>query len=169
MQNKKILMIALLCFQTLIMSQNPWYQGNLKGINDLAFELNIKGVEDDVWQKRVNSYIKLMLLERGIEILDGLIPKMVIDINIIDSKVKEVSSFFIQLSIFGYTIPEEEYYKSFSESKIIKNLITTKIFSYEILGQTVSENLYKDIEKNINASMKFFLNQWYSDNPGKQF
>ena len=21
---------------------NPWYQGNLKGINDLAFELNIK-------------------------------------------------------------------------------------------------------------------------------
>ena len=43
--------------------------------------------------KRVNSYIKLMLLERGIEILDGLIPKMVIDINIIDSKVEEVSSF----------------------------------------------------------------------------
>ena len=86
MKNKNLLMIALLCFQTLIMSQNPWYQGNLKGINDLAFELNIKGVEDDVWEKRVNSYIKLMLLERGIEILDGLIPKMVIDINIIDSK-----------------------------------------------------------------------------------
>ena len=144
-------------------------QGNLKGINDLAFELNIKGVEDDVWEKRVNSYIKLMLLEQGIEILDGLIPKMVIDINIIDSKVEEVSSFFIQLSIYGYTLPEEKYYKSFSESKLIKNLITTKIFSYEILGQTVSENLYKDIEKNINASMKSFLNQWYSDNPGKQF
>ena len=60
-------------------------------------------------------------------------------------------------------------YKSFSDSKITKNLMTTKIFSYEVMGQTVSEKLYKDIEKNIDYSISLFLNNWYNDNPTKQF
>ena len=115
------------------------------------------------------SYVKLMLLEQDIQILDSLIPKMVLDINIIDSRVEEVSSFFVQLSIYGYSISEEEYYKSLSNSKITKNFMTTKLFSYEVVGQTDSEKLYKDIEKNINSSLNSFLNQWYNDNPKKQF
>ena len=49
MKNKNLLMIALLCFQTLIMSKSL-VPRKFKGINDLAFELN-KGVEDDVWKK----------------------------------------------------------------------------------------------------------------------
>ena len=36
---------------------------------------------------------KLMLLDQDIQILDALIPKMVLDINIIDSRVEEISSF----------------------------------------------------------------------------
>ena len=168
MKNKKIY-IAYLFFLSTILSQNAWYQGNLKGINDLSFELNIKGVKDDVWEKRVKSYVKLKLLEQDIQLLDAVIPRMVMDINIIDSRVEEVSSFLVQLSIYGYTISETEYYKSFSDSKITKNLMTTKIFSNEVMGQTVSEKLYKDIEKNIDYSISLFLNNWYNDNPTKQF
>ena len=168
MKNKKIY-ITYLFFLSTILSQNAWYQGNLKGINDLSFELNIKGVKDDVWEKRVKSYVKLKLLEQDIQLLDAVIPRMVIDINIIDSRVEEVSSFLVQLSIYGYNISETEYYKSFSDSKITKNLMTTKIFSYEVMGQTVSEKLYKDIEKNIDYIISLFLNNWYNDNPTKQF
>ena len=168
MKNKKIY-ITYLLFLSTILSQNAWYQGNLKGINDLSFELNIKGVKDDVWEKRVKSYVKLKLLEQDIQLLDAVIPRMVIDINIIDSRVEEVSSFLVQLSIYGYNISETEYYKSFSDSKITKNLMTTKIFSYEVMGQTVSEKLYKDIEKNIDYGISLFLNNWYNDNPTKQF
>jgi len=168
MKNKKIY-ITYLFFLSTILSQNAWYQGNLKGINDLSFELNIKGVKDDVWEKRAKSYVKLKLLEQDIQLLDAVIPRMVIDINIIDSRVEEVSSFLVQLSIYGYNISETEYYKSFSDSKITKNLMTTKIFSYEVMGQTVSEKLYKDIEKNIDYSISLFLNNWYNDNPTKQF
>ena len=58
MKNKKKY-ITYLFFLSTILSQNAWYQGNLKGINDLSFELNIKGVKDDVWEKRVKSYVKL--------------------------------------------------------------------------------------------------------------
>ena len=47
--------------------------------------------------------------------------------------------------------------------------MTSKIFSYEVVGQTNSMKLYKDIEKNINNTLSLFLNHWYNDNPIKQF
>ena len=47
--------------------------------------------------------------------------------------------------------------------------MTSKIFSYEIVGQTNSMKLYKDIEKNINNTLSLFFNHWYNDNPTKQF
>ena len=149
--------------------QNSWVKGNLKGIDDLSFELNIKGVEDDVWEEKIYNYIKLKLMEQDIQLLENLIPKMVLDINIIDSRVDQVSSFLVQLSIYGYSVSETDYYKSFSDSKISKSLMTSKIFSYEIIGQTNSMKLYKDIEKNINNTLSLFLNHWYNDNPTKQF
>ena len=149
--------------------QNSWFNGNLKGIDDLSFELNLKGVEDDVWKEKIYTYVKLKLMEHDIQLLENLIPKMVLDINIIDSRVEQVSSFLVQLSIYGYSISEADYYKSFSDSKISKSLMTSKIFSYEIVGQTNSMKLYKDIEKNINNTLSLFLNHWYNDNPTKQF
>jgi len=149
--------------------QNSWFKGNLKGIDDLSFELNIKGVEDDVWEQKIYTYIKLKLMEQDIQLLENLIPRMVLDISIIDSRVEQVSSFLVQLSIYGYSVSEIDYYKSFSDSKISKSLMTSKIFSYEIIGQTNSIKLYKDIEKNINNTLSLFLNHWYNDNPTKQF
>ena len=149
--------------------QNSWFKGNLKGIDDISFEFNLKGVEDDVWEEKIYTYVKLKLLEHNIQLLENLVPKMVLDINIIDSRVEQISSFLVQLSIYGYSISETDYYKSFSDSKISKGLMTSKIFSYEIMGQTSSMKLYKDIEKNINNILSLFLNQWYNDNPTKQF
>ena len=167
MKNKIILyFVFFLCFSW---CQNSWFKGNLKGIDDLSFELNIKGVEDDVWEEKIYTYIKLKLMEQDIQLLENLIPKMVLDINIIDSRVEQVSSFLVQLSIYGYSVSETDYYKSFSDSKISKSLMTSKIFSYEIIGQTNSMKLYKDIEKNINNTLSLFLNHWYNDNPTKQF
>ena len=97
MKNKKLYIVYILFLSTLS-SQNAWYQGNLKGINDLSFELNIKGVKDDVWEKRVKSYVELKLLQQDIHLLDALVPRMALDINIIDSRVEKVSSFLVKLS-----------------------------------------------------------------------
>ncbi len=167
MKNKII--IYFLFFISFTLGQKSWYKGNLEGINDLSFELNIKGVDDDVWEQRIYSYLKLRLLEEDIQVLNSLIPKMVIDINIFDSRIEVASSFLVQLSIYGYSISESEYYKSFSESRITKNMMTSKIFSQSINGQTDSINLYKDIEKNIKSIIAVFIKQWYTDNPIKQF
>ena len=167
LKNKKIIYFAFLL--SFSWCQNLWFKGNLKGIDDLSFELKVKGIEDDVWEEKIYTYVKLKLMERDIQLLENLVPKMVLDLNIIDSRVEQVSSFLVQLSIYGYSISESDYYKSFSDSKISKGLMTSKIFSYEIMGQTSSIKLYKDIEKNINNILSLFLNQWYNDNPKKQF
>jgi hypothetical protein len=92
-----------------------------------------------------------------------------VDINIFDSRVESVSSFLVVFSIYDYSIPESDYYKSFGSGELTKKLMTSKIFSKEIMGQSSSNNLYKDIEKNINNLISDFFDQWFKDNPMNQF
>ena len=148
-------------------SQNRWYDGNLKGIEDFSFDLNIKGIDDSVWEKRVFTFIELRLLEYGIEFVDGQMPKMVIDVNILDSRVEKTSSFLVMFSVYNYGISEEDYYRSMADTVITKKLMTSKVFSKEIMGQTSSSKIYRDVEKSINNILSGYLDQWFRDNPFK--
>lgn len=96
-------------------------------------------------------------------------PKMVVDVHIVDSRVERVSSFLVIFSIYNYSISEPMYYRSMADTLITKKLMTSKIFSHEIIGQTSSQNLYRDVEKSINQLVFMFLDQWYRDNPMRQF
>lgn len=111
----------------------------------------------------------MRILEHDIVILKNQIPKLVIDINIIDSRVEKTSSFFVGLSLYSYSISEKMYYKSIADTLITKQLMTSKFFSNEIMGQSSSNNLYRDVEKSINRLVSNFIDQWYQDNPFKQF
>jgi hypothetical protein len=131
--------------------------------------LNVRGVEDNVWEKRMYSFMELRFLEHKINIVNSQIPKLVMDINIIDSRVEETSSFLVSLSLYNYSISEAMYYKSITDTLITKKLMTSKVFSNEMLGQSTSGNLYRDVEKSLNKLISIFLDQWYKDNPFKQF
>ena len=61
-------------FITIVFAQNVWYGGNLKGIEELTLELNVKGLEDAVWEKRVLSFIELRFLEHDIQIVEEQMP-----------------------------------------------------------------------------------------------
>ena len=152
-----------------LFSQSTWYDGNLKDLNDVTFILNVKGIDDGVWEKRLSSYIELRLLEHNIRFNENQMPKMVIDINVIDSRVDQVSSFQALFSIYNYSVSETDYYGSMADTLMTKKLMTSKVFSKEIMGQTSSQNLYKDIESGINSLVSHYLEQWYTDNPMKQF
>ena len=73
------------------------------------------------------------------------------------------------LSIYNFSINERDYYESMADTIITSNLMTSKVFSAEILGQTSSDKLYRDIEKNINKLLSSYIDYWYRDNPTKQF
>ena len=152
-----------------LFSQSTWYDGNLKHLNDVTFILNVKGIDDSVWEKRLSSYIELRLLEHNIRFNENQMPKMVIDINVIDSRVDQVSSFQALFSIYNYSVSETDYYGSMADTLMTKKLMTSKVFSKEIMGQTSSQNLYKDIESGINSLVSHYLEQWYTDNPMKHF
>jgi len=158
-----------LIFLSLMFGQNFWFQDNLTDINKLSFKLNLNGTDDDAWGRRLESFFELRFLDHKLKFVSNQMPKLVVDINIIDSRVEPVSSFLIVFSIYNYSISESDYYQSMADTVLTKKLMTGKIFSKEIMGQTSSNNLYKDIEKNINKLISDFFNQWYKDNPIKQF
>ena len=145
------------------------YNGNLKGIDNFTMELNIKGLDDGVWEKRVYSFVELRFLENDIRIVKNQMPKLVIDVNIVDSRVEEVSSFLVIFSLYNYSISESNYYRSMADTLITNKLMTSKVFSHEVMGQTLSRNLYRDVEKSINKLISIYLDQWFRDNPLKQF
>ena len=92
--------IYLIFTVSILYSQISWHSGNLKDLNDMTFVLNVRGVDDGVWEKRLSSFIELRLLEHNIRFTDDQMPKMVVDINTIDSRVEKVSSFLVIFSIY---------------------------------------------------------------------
>mgnify|MGYP001273573590 FL=1 len=150
-------------------AQGKWHDGNLKGINDLFFSLNIKGIDDGVWEKRVFSFIELRLLEHGIELIQDQMPRMVIDIQILDSRVEKTSTYLVMCSVYNYGVSEKEYYRSMADTLITRKLMTSKVYSQELIGQTSSKKIHKEVEKSINKILTTYLDQWYRDNPLKQF
>ena len=150
-------------------SQGKWHEGNLRGLEDLTFELNIRGIDDGVWEKRVFSFIELRLMEHGIEFVEDQMPKMVVDVSIMDSKIERVSSFLVMFSVYNYGVSEDEYYRSMADILITRKLMTSKVFSHEVIGQTNSSKIHRDVEKSINKIISLYLDHWYRDNPLKQF
>ena len=165
---KKWVILLGLSFITL-KGQGIWYQDNLKEIEALNLEFNLQGLEDNVWEMRITNFIELRMLEHEIRMVKEKMPKLMVDVHIIDSRVKESSSFLVSFSVLNYSISEPNYYKSLNNKLVTKKFMTSKIFSHEILGQTSSQNLYRDMERAINTLISYFLDQWYKDNPIKQF
>jgi len=165
---KKWMTILVLLFSGLY-AKDTWYEGNLKGIEELNLEFNLKGLEDAVWENRVVSFIELRFLEYDIRMVENIMPKISFDIHVLDSRVEKLSSFLVVLSVYNYSVSEQNYYKSLADTLVTKRLMTSKVFSHEILGQSSSQNLYRDVEKSINQLISFFIDQWYKDNPMKQF
>lgn len=163
----KLLIFLTIC--SILFSQGKWHDGNLKGIEDVFFSLNIKGIDDGVWEKRVFTFIELRLLEHGIEFVENQMPKMIIDVNILDSKVEKTSTYLVMCSVYNYGVSEQEYYRSMADTIITRKLMTSKVFSQELIGQTSSNKIHKDVERSINKTLSTYLDQWYRDNPLKQF
>ena len=168
MRKNQIFFINIIFF-SIMFSQEAWFNGNLEGVEELNLKLNIRGLEDDIWEKKLKNFIKLRFLEHDLQIADEPMPQLVVDIHLIDSRIDKVSSYLVLFSLYSYSISEYDYYQSLVDSSIPKHLMISKIFSQEVMGQSDSGKLYKDVEKNINKLISILIDQWYKDNPMKQF
>ena len=94
-----------------IMGKDRWYSKNLKGIEELHLEFNLIGLDDSVWEKRAVSFIELRFLEYDLRMVENIMPKISFDIHVLDSRVEKLSSFLVVLSVYNYSISEQNYYR----------------------------------------------------------
>jgi len=152
------------------MPQVKWYNGNLKGIKNISININLEGLADKLWEKKIVNFIELSLEQTKISVdQDVPIPKIVVDIYTLDSMADKVSSFMINFAVYDYGVAESEYILFLRDSTITRKLRTYKIYEREILGQSNSKNIRLDIEKAIMGQTSLFIDQWFRDNPFSQF
>ncbi len=164
---RKITLTSII-IMSLCIAQGKWYNGNLKNIEDVSLEIHLKGSEEEAWKKSVASFIELTLLQNDIPVNPSKpMPKLVVGIEVIDSSIEQTSSFMLDFSLYDYGLSEQKYSFAYGDSSLVKRLGIYRLYSQEILGQSTSPRVYKDIELAIRKCMNLFINQWYKDNPTK--
>ena len=95
---RSILILLLLSFS---IAQVKWYNGNLKGIRSLSIRINLDGLTDEPWQQKILNFIELSFEQTKISVDQDIpIPRLVVDIYAIDSRVNEISSYMINYAIY---------------------------------------------------------------------
>ena len=162
--------ICIINLMSVLIAKDKWYDGNLKGIDEISIAMNLKGVENELWKNKILTFVELGFSEADLRLnKDAPMPKLIVDIYIVQSEENPTSSYMISLSIYNYTVSESEYFKSMADSTITKKFMTNRIYEEDVVGQTSSETIYIKMEKVIIALIQQFMNQWYSDNPLSQF
>jgi len=88
---------------------------------------------------------------------------------IIDSNIDKVSSFMINYGLYNYALPDREYIESVQDTLITKKFRIHKVYEKEILGQSNSASVHLEIEEAIIKHTSDFIEQWFRDNPFRQF
>ena len=94
---------------------------------------------------------------------------MVINVSILKSNDLSISSYDIDLSVFDLFISKDKYLDNISSKKIIKKFKSGIIYQQNLFGQSEYEKIIQDVENSLVSILNTFINDWYQDNPMKQF
>jgi hypothetical protein len=166
--NKHIL--ALVIIVSFSYAQNNWLGGNLSKINEISIDVSVNGLEDPMWEKKVMQ-VSLLFLERfKLKINpDRFSPSIDIRISVIEPGDNPLVSYNIDLSVYDFFVSKDDYTKNYSKKKIIKKFKIGKIYQQNVLGQSSNEMMRADMENTLIRLLDSFIDQWYRDNPLKQF
>jgi len=123
-----------------------------------------------MWEKKVEQ-ISLLFFDRyKLKINpDRFSPAMDIRISVIEPDDNPLVSYNIDLSLYDFFVSKDDYTKNYSKKKIIKKFKTSKIYQQNSLGQSSNEMMRADMENTLIRLLDNFIDQWYQDNPLKQF
>ena len=94
---------------------------------------------------------------------------MVINVSVLKSNDLSISSYDIDLSVFDLFISKDKYLDNISSKKIIKKFKSGIIYQQNLFGQSEYEKIIQDVENSLVSILNTFINDWYQDNPMKQF
>ena len=162
--------LALVIIVSFSYAQNNWLGGNLSKINEISIGVSVNGLEDPMWEKKVMQ-VSLLFLERfKLKINpDRFSPSIDIRISVIEPGDNPLVSYNIDLSVYDFFVSKDDYTKNYSKKKIIKKFKIGKIYQQNVLGQSSNELMRADMENTLIRLLDSFIDQWYRDNPLKQF
>ena len=165
---KKIVFIFLLF--SISYGQLIWHEGNLKKIEEVSLDIIVIGDQDPTWKEKLTQ-IALLFLEGYKLKIDSEVfsPAIVIEINLIKSNDLSLYSHHIKLSVFDLFLTREKYLKNISKGEILKKFQKGIIYQQNLMGQSNDEKIIQDIENSLVKILDMFINNWYQDNPMKQF
>ena len=162
--------LALIIIASFSKGQDNWYEGNLRKISETSININVNGLEDSMWEKKVMQ-ISLLFLERfKLKINpDSFSPSIDIGITVINPGNNPLVSYNIDLSVYDFFVSKEDYTKNFFKKKILKKFKIGKIYQQNIIGQSPDKTMRTEMENTLIRLLDSFIDQWYQDNPVKQF
>ena len=165
---KKITFIFLLF--SISYGQLIWHEGNLKKIEETSLDIIVIGDQDPTWKEKLTQ-IALLFLEGYKLKIDSEVfsPSMVIEISLIKSNDLSLYSHHIKLSVFDLFLTREKYLKNIPKGEILKKFQKGIIYQQNLMGQSNDEEIIQDIENSLVKILDIFINNWYQDNPMKQF
>ena len=162
--------LALVIIVSFSYAQNNWLGGNLSKINEISIDVSVNGLEDPMWEKKVMQVSLLFLDRYKLKINpDRFAPAMDISISVIEPGDNPLVSYNIDLSVYDFFVSKDDYTKNYSKKKIIKKFKIGKIYQQNVLGQSSNELMRADMENTLIRLLDSFIDQWYRDNPLKQF
>jgi len=151
-------------------SQSNWYGGNLKKVSDVSIDISVSGIDDPIWEEKVLQLSYLFIERYKLKINpENFSPSLVIRVSVIEPSNNPLVSYNIDLSVYDLFITKEDYTKNFTKKKILKKFKTGIIYQQNILGQSSNEKMRADMENTLLTLLDKFIDQWYQDNPIKQF
>jgi len=151
-------------------SQSNWYGGNLKKVSDVSIDISVNGLDDPMWEEKILQLSYLFIERYKLKInTENFSPSLVIRISVIEPGNNPLVSYNIDLSVYDLFITKEDYTKNFTKKKILKKFKTGIIYQQNILGQSSNEKMRADMENTLLTLLDKFIDQWYQDNPIKQF
>ena len=162
--------LALVIIVSFSYAQNNWLGGNLSKINEISIDVSVNGLEDPMWEKKVMQ-VSLLFLERFKLKINPyrFSPSIDIRISVIEPGDNPLVSYNIDLSVYDFFVSKDDYTKNYSKKKIIKKFKIGKIYQQNVLGQSSNELMRADMENTLIRLLDSFIDQWYRDNPLKQF
>ena len=162
--------LALVIIVSFSYAQNNWLGGNLSKINEISIDVSVNGLEDPMWEKKVMQVSLLFLARFKLKINpDRFSPSIDIRISVIEPGDNPLVSYNIDLSVYDFFVSKDDYTKNYSKKKIIKKFKIGKIYQQNVLGQSSNELMRADMENTLIRLLDSFIDQWYRDNPLKQF
>jgi|TARA_B110000914_G_scaffold31098_1_gene23820 hypothetical protein len=153
-----------------LFGQLIWHEGNLKQVNEVSLDIIVNGDEEPTWEQKLTQ-ISLLFLE-GYKLKinpETFSPSMVIQINLIKPDNSFLTSYHIELSVFDLFLTKEKYLENISKRKILKKFKKGIIYQQTLAGQSTNKKIILDIENSLLKILDMFINNWYQDNPMKQF